>query len=88
MFPGSFPSISAMAVLPIVVILVCLQEVSSALFYSAILANLSDTNILRFKSQLLLGVGYPWVAVDGCVFLIELCSTCCQCTEMHLISVS
>lgn len=77
-----------MVVLPIVVILVCLQEVSSALFYSAILANLSVTNILRFKSQLLLGMGYPWVAVDGCVFFIELCSTCCQCTEMYLISVT
>lgn len=44
-------------------------ELSS--FYSAILANLSVTNILRFKSQLLLGVGYTWVAVDGCVFLLN-----------------
>lgn len=39
-------------------------------FYS-ILANLSVSSILRFSSQLLLGVGYTWVAVDGCVFVLN-----------------
>ena len=39
-------------------------------FYS-ILADLSVLSILRFSSQLLLGVVYTWVAVDGCVFVLN-----------------
>ena len=85
MFPRSFPSFSVMVVLPVVVILVCLQEVSS------VLSTLSwpicqsrafwDSVPSSFRGGIYLGC-CGWVC-----FCIELCSAYCQCTEMHLISV-